>query len=65
MSGRIYDLSNKAMCKKCGSDMLLSSERNFNGPKCKNKKCQGSLIDAEYEKNETYIFSERYILRSK
>lgn len=51
MSGRLYDLSGKANCKKCGSDMFLSRERNFNGPKCKNKKCDGGTLDAEYDKD--------------
>ena len=51
MSGRIYDLSGEATCKKCGRDMRLSSENNFNGPSCKSKKCDGSLLDAEYNEN--------------
>ena len=54
MSGRIYDLSGKATCKKCGREMRLSSERNFNGPKCKSKKCSGSLLDAEYYMDAEY-----------
>jgi hypothetical protein len=54
MSGRIYDQSGKATCKKCGSNMLLSQERNFNGPKCKNKKCDGSLLDALYDDSISY-----------
>jgi hypothetical protein len=54
MSGRIYDLSGKATCKKCGRDMTLSSERNFNGPSCKSKKCDGGLLDAEYDTDASY-----------
>jgi hypothetical protein len=54
MSGRIYDLSGKATCKKCGRDMRLSSENNFNGPSCKSKKCDGSLLDAEYDSEAAY-----------
>jgi tRNA(Ile2) C34 agmatinyltransferase TiaS len=54
MSGRIYDLLGTPYCKKCGSQMLSSAERNFNGPRCKSKKCGGGLLDAEYrdEKGE-------------
>lgn len=39
--------------------MLLSQERNFNGPKCKNKKCDGSLLDALYDDSISY--TEYYI----
>ena len=49
MSGRIYDLSEKATCKKCGSEMTLSKHRNFWGPKCKNESCDGGIGDADYE----------------
>ena len=54
MSGRIYDYSGKATCLKCGSDMFLSSERNFNGPMCKNKKCDGRMLDASYDESVSY-----------
>lgn len=54
MSGRIYDQSGKATCKKCGRDMRLSIENNFNGPSCKSKKCDGSLLDAEYDTEAAY-----------
>lgn len=60
MSGRIYDLSNRATCKKCGSDMLLSSERNFWGPKCKNKGCDGGTLEAEYLDN---VYFENYFVK--
>lgn len=58
MSGRIYDSGIDPVCGKCGSKMLSSAERNFNGPKCKNKKCDGSLMDAIY-KNNIFIDSEK------
>lgn len=49
MSGRIYsDIHDYVYCEKCGSDMWSSRDRNFNGPKCKNKKCDGGLLDAVY-----------------
>lgn len=54
MSGRIYDQSSKATCSLCGSDMWLSSERNFWGPKCKNHKCTGTLIEAVYDMSVIY-----------
>jgi hypothetical protein len=66
MSGRIYDQSGKATCKKCKGDMFLSSERNFNGPKCKNKKCNAGLLDAEYDEavktpGSFLYFKEEYL----
>ena len=39
MSGRIYDIGTKATCNVCGADCWLSEERNFNGARCKNIKC--------------------------
>lgn len=48
MSGRLYDLDNAAKCKLCGSEMRTSSDNNFNGPSCKNKKCKGGILEAEY-----------------
>lgn len=42
MSGRIYDIAEKAKCLKCGGDAFLSRERNFNGPQC--KKCGSNKI---------------------
>jgi hypothetical protein len=48
MSGRIYDLGKYAYCKKCGSEMFTSNHRNHWGPLCKNKLCDGGLIDAFY-----------------
>lgn len=48
MSGRIYDSGVDPVCKKCGSSMMTSRERNFNGAKCKNTKCDGGMLDAEY-----------------
>jgi hypothetical protein len=58
MSGRIYDQGNYAYCKKCGSDMYTSAERNHWGPMCKNKMCDGGLMDAEY-------YSDKMIFRYK
>ena len=49
MSGRIYDLGIEPICLKCGSDMFTSHEQNFNGPRCKNKKCDGGIMDAKYK----------------
>lgn len=54
MSGRFYDRSGKATCKKCGSDMVLSHDNNFNGAVCKNKKCDGNLLDAIYDPDVAY-----------
>ena len=50
MSGRVYDTNagKYAYCEKCGSDMWTSSERNSHGPMCKNKFCDGGLMDAIY-----------------
>lgn len=54
MSGNIYDPieSKYAYCTKCGSPMWTSSERNYWGPLCKNKLCDGSLMDV------IYVYSE-------
>ncbi len=52
MSGRIYDIGLSAICSKCGSEMWTSFERNYNGPKCKNKKCDGGVLEAIYSKYE-------------
>jgi hypothetical protein len=49
MSEGYYDLSGKAICKKCNTDMTLSIDRNFKGPKCKNPKCNGGISEAEYD----------------
>ena len=49
-----YDLSGKATCRKCKSDMILSIDRNFNGPKCSNSKCDGGIADAEYDRVAPY-----------
>ena len=54
MSGKYYDLSGKATCRKCKSDMILSIDRNFYGPKCRNPKCNGSISDAEYDTSIPY-----------
>lgn len=48
MSGCIYDTENYAFCEKCGSEMWTSAERNFYGPMCKNKFCDGGIMDAIY-----------------
>jgi len=48
VSGRIYDSEKYAYCKKCGSEMSISAERNHWGPMCKNKMCDGGLMDAIY-----------------
>jgi len=48
MSGRIYDFGDFARCTKCGSEMLSSGDRNFNGPKCKNPSCDGGILEAKY-----------------
>lgn len=49
MSGRLYDNGIDPKCGKCGEDMFTSQERNFNGAKCKNKKCDGGVLDAIYK----------------
>ena len=55
MSGRIYDMSGKATCTKCGSDCWLSNERNFWGPKCKNIKCGNESLEfIEYDESAAY-----------
>ena len=54
MSGKYYDLSGKATCRKCKSDMILSIDRNFYGPKCRNSKCNGEISDAEYDTTVPY-----------
>lgn len=44
MSGRIYDSGINPKCNICGSDMWTSTERNFNGCKCKKEGCEGGPI---------------------
>jgi len=34
MTGRLYDMSTTAICKDCGGDCKLSSERYYHGAKC-------------------------------
>jgi len=58
MSGRIYDAGTNPVCGKCGSKMFSSAERNFNGARCKNKKCDGTTVDAIY-KNNIFIDPEK------
>ena len=57
MSGRIYDpVGTKYIyCSKCGSEMWTSIERNHWGPLCKNKLCDGSIMDAIYLKDKSYF----------
>ena len=57
MSGKYYDISGKATCKKCKSDMILSIDRNFNGPKCRNPKCDGGISDADYDSKKIEILN--------
>lgn len=44
MSGRICDYGINPKCKKCGSKMWTSRDRNFNGAKCKRYDCDGEPI---------------------
>lgn len=48
MIARIYDRPGNPYCTICGSEMTSSIERNFYGPFCKNKLCNGGLLDAIY-----------------
>jgi hypothetical protein len=68
MSGRIYDPFGSGgkipFCSKCNSIMFTSQETNFNGIKCKNKKCNGDLLDSVYFKSEeahkVYLVRKRF-----
>ena len=61
MSGRIYDIGSDPRCIKCGSVMWTSKERNFNGPRCSNLKCDGGTQDAKYANSifEIYVDPEK------
>jgi len=53
MSGRIYDNGINPICDKCSSKMWTSADRNFNGPKCKRKNCDGYAIYEPFNHNNT------------
>jgi len=61
MSGRFYDKSEHAICKKCGSEMILSKHRNFWGPVCKNEDCDGGPANVEYILDETIHEDHKWI----
>lgn len=50
MSGRIYDIGINPICNLCGSTMYTSAQRNYNGPKCKRKGCDGTAIYEDFPK---------------
>lgn len=58
MSGRIYDTGINPKCDKCGSKMWTSSERNFNGCKCKKTNCDGYPIYEDFKNSETVYINK-------
>jgi hypothetical protein len=65
MSGRIYDTGINPKCDKCGSKMWTSSERNFNGCKCKKTNCDGNPIYEDFGNSKPISIKEidgKYII---